>query len=164
MSEASHLAEALEELFSNPDLVLFNSYPSAVDGLTAEQASCPPGPRLNCVWEVTLHLTICQQFALSVLRGDAVDTNTFFAEGAWPPICQPWDDAAWEEAKASLLAANHALAVCVSTYPSKKLEQRLPIVGSKAYAYIQGQVAHNSHHLNEIISIRHVQGLWLEKT
>lgn len=164
MSESSHLAEALERLFSNPDLLLFNSYPSAVDGLTAEQASCAPGLRLNSVWGVTLHLTICQQFALSVLCSDAVDTNIFFAEGAWPPVRLARDEAAWAQAKAGVLAANHALALYVSALPYEKLEQPLPIVDVKTYAYIHDQVAHNSHHLNEIISIRHMQGLWLEKT
>lgn len=164
MSESSHLAEALKGLFSTPDLFLFNSYPAAVDGLTAKQAACSPGPRLNSVWGVTLHLTICQQFSLAVLRGDRVEMNTFFAEGTWPPVRDPSDGAAWEEAKAGVLAANHALAELVAGLPAERLEQDLPIVGMKAYAYILGQLAHNSHHLNEIISIRHMQGLWLEKT
>jgi hypothetical protein len=164
MSESSHLAEALQGLFSTPDLFLFTSYPAAVDGLTAAQAACSPGPRLNSVWRVTLHLTICQRFALAVLRGDKVDMNIFFAESAWPSIQDPLDGPAWEGAKTGVLTANYSLSECVAGFPTEKLEQDLPIVDMKAYAYIQGQLAHNSHHLNEIISIRHMQGLWLEKT
>jgi hypothetical protein len=164
MSEASHLAEALEGLLAPPELYWFVSYPAAVDGLTAEQAACVPGPRFNSVWGVTLHLTICQQFALAVLRRETIDVNAFFAEGAWPPVRDLQDAAAWQRAKSDLLAVNHALAECVAGLPDEALEQPLPYVEMKCYQYIQGHLAHNSNHLCEIVDIRHMQGLWLEKT
>jgi len=164
MTEASHLAEAVEGMLAAPDLFWFVSYPSAVNGLTAEQAACVPGPRFNSVWGVTLHLTICQQFALAVLRGDAVNANTFFAEGVWPPVLNPQDEAAWQKAKIGLLATNHALAQCITGLSCEDLERELPPVGMKGYQYIQGHLAHNSNHLCEIVSIRHMLGLWLEKT
>ena len=164
MSEASHLAEALEGLFAPPDVYWFVSYPAAVDGLNAEQAACVPGVRFNSVWGVTLHLTMCQQFALAVLRGDTIDVNSFFAEGAWPPVHDPQDEATWQKAKGDLLAANHALAACVAGLSSDTLEQELPYFEMKGYQYIQGHLAHNSNHLCEIVTVRHMQGLWLEKT
>ena len=164
MSETAHLAEALEGLFASTDCEWFVTYPAAVAGLTAEQAACAPGARFNSVWGVTLHMTICQQFARAVLRGDAVDPNTFFAEGTWPKVRDPQDEAAWQQAKANLLAANHALAACVAGLSGEKLDRALPSVGQKGYQYIQGHLAHNSNHLCEIVSIRHMQGLWLEKT
>lgn len=162
MSERSHLSEALEGLFTTPNLFWFTSYPDVVEGLTAEQADWAPGPRFNSVWGVTLHLTICQRFAAVVLHGDPIDMKAFFAEGAWPPVHEVSEDA-WEAAKADVLAANHTLAEVVAGLPAEALEQDLPLVGMKAYAYIQGHLAHNSHHLNEILSIRHMQGLWLEE-
>ena len=164
MSEASHLAEALEGLFATPELFWFVSYPDAVKGLTAEQAAAVPGPRYNSVWGVTLHLTVCQQFALAVLRGDKVEAGTFFTEGVWPPVPTSPDAEAWQKARANLLAANHALAGCVAGLSGEALEQVLPPVGMKGYQYILGHVAHSSNHLNEIVSIRHMQGFWLEKT
>ena len=164
MSEASHLAEALEGFLAAPDLDWFVSYPAAVDGLTAEQAASAPGPRFNSVWGVTLHLTLCQRFELAVLRGDPVDGDEFFAEGTWPPVRDPQDEAAWQKAKTDLLAANHALAGCVAGLASEALKQELPAVKLKGYQYIQGQLAHNSNHLCEIVDIRHMQGLWLQKT
>lgn len=163
MSEQMHLSEALEGLFTTPKFFWFVTYPEAVGGLTAEQASRAPGPRFNSVWGVTLHLTICQRFAAAVLRGDPVDMNAFFAEGAWPPVREV-TESAWETAKADVLAANHALAEVVSRLPAKALEQELPLVAMKGYAYIQGHLAHNSNHLNEIVLSRHLQDLWLEKT
>jgi hypothetical protein len=164
MSEASHLSAALEGLFAAPDFFWFVTYPTAVEGLTARQAAASPGPRSNSVWGVTLHLSICQRFALAVLGGDPIDMKTFFAEGAWPPVGDPDDEAAWQQAKAGLLAANHALAACVATLSEADLEKDLAPVGMKAYQYIQGHLAHNSNHLCEIVTIRHMQELWLEKT
>jgi hypothetical protein len=164
MSESSHLAEALETFMASPDLFWFSSYPPAVEGLTAGQAASVPGPRFNSVWGVTLHLTLCQRFALAVLRSQAVEARSFFAEGAWPPVRAPLDEEAWRKAKTDLLAVNHALAECVAGLSAEALEQEYPAVGMKGCQYILGHLAHNSNHLNEIVSIRHMQGFWLEKT
>jgi len=164
MSETSHLAEALEGLFSARECFWFVTYPAVVEGLNAPQAASSPGLRFNSVWGVTLHLSLCQRFALAVLRGDAVDVNEYFAAGAWPPVRDPGDEAAWQQAKAEVLAANHALAECVAGLSAEDLEKELAPVGMKAYQYVQGQLAHNSNHLCEMVDIRHMQGLWLEKT
>ena len=164
MSEASHLAEALHGLFATPDLFWFVSYTDAVKGLSAAQAGSVPGARFNSVWGVTLHLTLCQRFALAVLRGEPVEAGTFFAQGAWPPVPDPQDAEAWQKAKAGLLAANQALSDCVGGLAPEALEQDIPAAGMKAHQYILGHLAHNSNHINEIVSIRHMQGFWLEKT
>jgi hypothetical protein len=164
MSEAFHLAEALEGLLATPAPFWFASYPAAVDTLTSEQAAAVPGPRFNSVWGVTLHLTVCQQFALAVLHGEAVEASAFFPEGTWPPVHDAQDEEAWQKAKADLLTVNHALAECVEGLSSEALERELPPVGLKVRQYILGNLAHNSNHLNEIVSIRHMQGFWLEKT
>jgi hypothetical protein len=164
MLEASHLAEALERLLAEPDLFWFVSYPAAVDGLTSQQAACVPGPRFNSVWGVTLHLTVCQRFAIAVLRGGLVDVKAFFPEGAWPTVRDPADETAWKKAQKELLAVNHELAECVEGLSAEAMEQELALVQMKCYQYIQGHVAHNSNHLCEIVDIRHMQGLWLEKT
>ena len=164
MTEASHLAEALEGLFSTRNLFWFVSYPAAVDHLTARQAAWKPGPRFNSVWSVTKHLIICQRFALAVLAGESDDPDTFFAEGAWPQVRDPDDEAGWLQAQADILAVNHALAKCVVGLSDADLEKELSAVGMKTRQYIQGHIAHNSNHLNEIVALRHMQGLWLEKT
>jgi hypothetical protein len=162
MSETTNLSETLEGLFTTPDYYWFVSYPAAVEGLTAEQANCSPGPRFNSIWAVTLHLNACQRFALAVLRGDPIDMAALFPEGIWPPVRNA-SESAWEQAKVDVLVANHDLAACIAGLADESLDRELPI-GMKSYAFIYGHLAHNSHHLNEIISLRHMQGLWLEKT
>ena len=164
MSESSHLAEAVEGLFAPETIFWFVSFPTATEGLTAEQAAYNQGPRINSIWGVTLHLTICQQFALAVLRGETIDVNAFFKDSAWPPLPEPRDEAAWQKARTCLLSVNHALSECIAGLSSEILEQQLPYVEMKGYQYIQGHLAHNSNHLCEIVSIRHMQGLWLENT
>jgi len=161
MSETSHLAEALEGLLATTNYSWFVSYPTAVDGLTAEQAACAIGPRLNSIWGIILHLSMSQQFALAVLRGDTIDMSTITVDGIWPSIIDPQDEEAWQKAKFDLLNVNHALAEYVAGLPAEALEQQLPLVEMKCYAYIQGILAHNKYHLCEIVDMRHMQGLWL---
>jgi hypothetical protein len=99
-----------------------------------------------------------------VLRGDPIDVNSFFAEGMWPPVREPASEAAWQQAVAELLAVNHALAECVAGLSDADLEGELPPTGMNGHQFIQGQLNHNSYHLGEIVTTRHMQGLWLEKT
>ena len=164
MTESNHLSEAIEGLFVTPDILWFSTYPAIVEGLTAEQAACAPGPRFNSVWAITNHLRLCQRYALALLRGEPVDPAVFFAEGAWPPVNQPGDEQAWQKAKDDLLAVNYALAEIVACLPAEALEQELAPGQFKRYQYIQGHLAHNSYHLCEMTTTRHMLGLWLEKT
>src|SRR5512138_59135 len=164
MREAVHLAEALERLFAAGESKWFVSYPAAVRGLTATQAAYTPGPRFNSIWGLTLHLTLCQKFTLALLRQEPIHPETYFRDGAWPAVECPRDETAWEQAKIGALAANHDLAAQVACLSEEELEQDLPYVDARAYLYIQGQLAHNSNHLNEMVMVRHLQKLWLEKT
>ncbi len=78
------------------------------------------------------------------------------------------DEAAWQKAKADVLAGNHAVAEYIAHMLDDALGRSytdLPIFGEmKAYKCIQEYLAHNSNHFNEIVSVRHMQGLWLEET
>ena len=165
MSEASHLAEAVEGLFARRDCVWFVTFPSAVEGLTASQAAHCPGPRLNSVWGIVRHLSLALEHTLILLRGEPYDLNAWIADGAWPPVPQAADEEAWQEAKADLLALNHEVAQCVARLDDAQLHQIVfAPMGMKAYQFIQVQIAHNSNHLNEMVTIRHMQGLWVDKT
>jgi hypothetical protein len=60
MSEAQHLADALEGLFANPEHGWFTPCSVAVTGLTAAQAASVPAPRFNSVWAVVNHVRFWQ--------------------------------------------------------------------------------------------------------
>lgn len=164
MSEQTHIAEAVEGLFATPDIMWFTTYPAVVEGLSAEQSARSPGPRFNSVWAITLHLIVCQRYALALLGGENPDPSVYFAAGAWPPLPNPADETAWEQAKADLMAINRALASCAGSLPEGSLEVEVGPGQFKRYQYLQGHIAHNSYHLCEMITTRHMLGLWLEKT
>lgn len=56
------------------------------------------------------------------------------------------------------------LAESVAGLSVEALEQELALVLMKNYQYIQDHIAYKSTYLSEIITISHMQGLWLEKT
>ena len=163
MTEPTHLAETLNGFVAQPGLFWFPSFVDATAGLNAQQAASVPAARFNSVWAVTLHLTLCQRFALAILSGKA-DAESIFADGAWPAPRDPESQAAWQEAKADLLEVNRAFSACVAALPPETMETELAPVGMKRFQYIQGHLAHNSYHLCEIVSVRHMLGLWLENT
>jgi hypothetical protein len=64
MSEAQHLADSLERLFSNPKSGVFAPFITVTDGLTAAQAATVPAPRFNSVWAVVNHVWFWEETLL----------------------------------------------------------------------------------------------------
>jgi hypothetical protein len=164
MSEAQHLAEALEGLFANPENGWFTPFSVATAGLTAEQAAHVPAERFNSVWAVANHVRFCQEVALRRLRGLPVDRAALGAEDDWPPVGEPADEDAWQTARERALAVNRELAETVAGLSGEELAQPFAAGRAARYQLVQGLIAHSGYHACEIISIRHMQGLWLERT
>jgi uncharacterized damage-inducible protein DinB len=164
MTEAHHLADALEGLFANADNGWFTPIPVAVDGLTAEQAATAPAARFNSVWAVVNHVRFCQDLVLHRLRGLPVDRQALGAVDDWPLPGDPPDEQAWQAACDRVVTSNRELAAFIASLTEEELDQPLAPGRAKRYQLIHGLVAHNSYHTCEIISIRHMLGLWLERT
>ncbi len=164
MSEAEHLAGALTRFFSRKDNGWFTSFTTAIAGLTAQQAAWVPGSGFNSVWGLVDHVWFWQQFALPLLRGLPEDQQTLRREEDWAPIADPADEKAWQAACRRAVEVNAELAAYVAGLTDEELD--LPYAPDKARRrqVIQGLMAHNSYHTCEIISVRHMQGLWLEET
>jgi hypothetical protein len=58
MSEAQHLAQAIEQLFVSDAPAWFTPFAVATDGLSAEQAATSPAPRFNSIWAVVNHVRL----------------------------------------------------------------------------------------------------------
>src|SRR6266851_5757395 len=101
MSQANHVAEALELLFTSTTPGWFTPFVTATDGLTAEQAATVPAPRFNSVWAVVNHVRYWQEVALLQLQHLPVDGEALGSEdgSGWPPIGDPTDEVAWQEAR-----------------------------------------------------------------
>ena len=164
MSEAQHLAAALERLFSEPRLSAFLPFIAATDGLTAAQAAAVPAPRFNSVWAIVNHVWFWEANLLRLLQGREADHRTLGApdKSGWPPIGEDHGEADWQLARQRALETNAALAREVERLTDDELAQPLPAWGGAKHRSVQGIIAHNSYHTCEIISVRHMQGLWLE--
>jgi len=164
MGEAQHLAEALEGLFARPEHGWFTPFCVATDGLTAAQAAHIPAERFNSIWAVVNHVRFWQEVVLMRLRGQRIDRRALGGKSGWPAAGEADDESGWQAARERALAVNHELAEAVSNLSDDELEQAIAPTSASRHQAIQGLIAHNSYHTNEIISIRHLQGLWLERT
>ncbi|NNJ11872.1 DinB family protein [Chloroflexales bacterium ZM16-3] len=166
MSEAQHLADSLTSYFNSDKLIAFAPFSVATNDLTAAQAAHVPAERFNSVWAIVNHVWFWNEVPLRMLRGEAVEPKDLGAEdwSGWPSIGDPADDAAWQTARQRCLEANAAFAAFVAEMDEAALEREVAPGWGPAHGIIQGMIAHNSYHTNEVISVRHMQGLWLERT
>jgi hypothetical protein len=165
MSEGAHLGAALTRLFDHPHVEAFATFNLATADLTATQAAHVPAERFNAIWAIVNHLWFWNEVPLRMLRGEPVTPEDLGAPdwGGWVPIGDPNDDAAWHAARERALAANAAFAAHVATLSNADMEREIPHWGP-IHGIVSAMIAHNSYHTCEIISVRHMQGLWLERT
>jgi hypothetical protein len=164
MSEAEHLSDAVRALFVLDDHGLFTSFATAVAGLTAAQAATVPAPRFNSVWAVVNHVRFWQEVTLRRLRGQPVDRQALGAENGWPPAGESADEAGWQAAVQRCLEVNRELAEAAAALSDEALAAPLAPGRAAPWQLIQGMIAHNAYHTSEVISIRHLQSLWLDRT
>ncbi len=162
MSEAQHLADAVDGLFANPENGWFMPFMTATAGLMARQAATVPAPRFNSVWAVVNHVTKCNQFALSRLRGEPVDVANMNEAYWWPAPGDPGDERAWQAARECALAVNKEIAAVIATLDDETIARPVEADRAARHQLIHGLIGHNSYHACEVITIRHMLGLWLE--
>ena len=108
------------------------------------------------------HVRFCQEAELPILQGKPVDWQK--AQDGWPTPGPANDEKAWLEASDQALTANQKLADYIQTLTDTELDQPYKGGQAKRWQVIQGVINHNSYHICEIISMRHMQGLRLERT
>lgn len=165
MSEINHLATVVEQHFSNPEVSSFVHFVTVTDGLSGEQAAATPGPRFNSVWAVVNHVALWMDVLRASIVGESVDLPAWGLTemgGGWPPVGQV-SDTNWLAARQRALDLNHAFAEAIRTMDEAMLEQPSEqFWGQPPYQAILAIYSHNSYHTAEIISIRHMQGLWID--
>jgi len=162
MSEAQHIADALEGMLVNPETGWFAVFPDTVACLTAEQAAKEPAKGFNSVWKVVNHMTYWQEYFLRRMTDDKFDPKSMGED--WLAIPDPKDDIAWQAAMKKVIDTNKQLVKFTGSLSDKELDQPLKEGKPRRYQYLLGLLSHNSYHICEIITIRHMQGLWMEKT
>lgn len=162
MAEVQHLAEAVEGFSLSSDHGWFTPFTVAVAGLVASQAAAVPAKRFNSVWALVNHVRFWQEATVDMLHGKPIDWQT--AQNGWPAPGDPNNEQAWQSACTQALVANQSLTSFIRGLKDEELDQPLEPEGVKRYQVIHGLIGHNSYHICEIISVRHMLGLWLERT
>jgi hypothetical protein len=166
MSEAQHLAEALTRHFAGSTPTgAFLPFEAATEGLTAAQAAAVPAPRFNSIWAIVNHVWFWQEVLMRLLQNQPASHELLGTPdgSGWAPAGDPVDEAAWQADRKRALEVNTSLAAVVARLSEAELVETLEAWRSPKHQAIQGIVAHNSYHTCEIISVRHMQGLWLER-
>ncbi len=163
MSESEHLAEALNSFFEDPHNGWFTPLTAAIHGLSAEQAASVPARRFNSVWAVVNHVWLCEKMILLRLCHQPADRAALGFEDDWPPVGDPMDEGAWQAACQRMLDTHHELVATAAGLSAETLSQPLAEGWPQVWQAIQGVQAHNNYHTCEIISIRHMQALWVEE-
>lgn len=164
MSEAAHLSEALLSLYTSEDHGWFTPITVSTDGLKASQAARVPAPRFNSVWSTLNHVRFWQEYGYLRVQGQEADRVALGSDDGWPPPPEPTSEDAWKADRERALQANARLAKLVATYNNGQLEEPYAEGRPARYQLIHGIIAHNCYHACEIISIRHMLGLWLART
>lgn len=162
-SEAKHLAEALEGMFTTSDHGWFSSFVSAMDGLTAKQAATVPTSKFNSVWGVVNHVRFWQEVALLELQKRTVDFEALGAPDGWPKVNEQ-SEVAWQTAKTRVIEANAKLAAYVAGLSDADLNEKIKDSDqwNTRRHLIQSMIAHNSYHVCELISLRNMQGWFFD--
>lgn len=164
MAEAKHLAHSLVSLLADPRIGWFTPTITAIEDLTAEQAARVPAEGFNCVWSVINHMNYWQEYLLLGLRGEKTDRLKQEGKDNWQEPRPPYQDHTWQADRERLFAVNKELAEVVISFSDQALGEPYAPDKAERFVVIQGIIAHNCYHTNEIISIRHMLGYWLKKT
>jgi uncharacterized damage-inducible protein DinB len=161
MSESEHLATGLTLFLLDEENGWFASAFTALEDLSAPQAAQVPTERFNSVWSVVRHMTYWMRARLMRFKGE--DPSLVLGED-WLPIPEPASESAWAKDKADLAEVTRELAEVVRGFSAEELSQTYREGHPQRWQEVMGIIAHNSYHTNEIISIRHMLGFWMEQT
>ena len=101
MSEVQHLADVVENHFSNPESSTFVHFVTITDGLSAEQAAKVPAERFNSVWGVVNHVAFWQEVTRLGLLNQQIDLAAWGLTemgSGWAPLGEI-TDANWQAAR-----------------------------------------------------------------
>lgn len=165
MSGLNHLADVIETHFTRPEPSSFVHFIVVSDGLTGEQAAQVPGERFNSVWSVTNHIAFWMEYTRVALVDEPFDLADWDLEevgGGWPPI-GPVSDERWHAARQRALGCSRALAAAARDLDESTLEMPLEkLFGGTPYQALFSIYGHNCNHTAEILTIRHMLGLWVD--
>jgi len=165
MSELNRLADVIERHFVNPKASSFVHFVVVSDGLTGAQAAHVPRERFNSIWAITNHMAFWMDYTRAVFSDEAVDLAAWGLEevgNGWPPLGTVSDEA-WQAARQQAMAICRAFAAVIRTLDPATLEQpQEQLFGGTPFQAISSMYGHNCYHTAELLTVRHMQGLWVD--
>ncbi|MEM7344778.1 MAG: hypothetical protein AAF485_11085 [Chloroflexota bacterium] len=165
MSDVNHLADVIEQHFVTASASSFAHFVVVSDGLTGEQAAQVPGDRLNSVWAITNHMAFWMDYTQTSLLDKDIDLAVWAMDevgNGWPPLGMINDDA-WLEARQRAMTICRSFAGVIRTLDIATLDQpQERLFGGTPRQAIISMYGHNCYHTAELLTVRHMQGLWVD--
>jgi hypothetical protein len=121
---------------------------TAVDGLTAEQASWQPAGGGHSAGQLTYHLLFWNRLSLERLSGKSTGKFT----GNNDETFDKFDAKQWADTVKQLDQVMTDLEKLVETTDDKRLSEIAPTIGNIC--------THNAYHIGQIVYVRKLQGSW----
>ena len=161
MNESEHLANALVDSILEDENGWFLPLYEALEGLTAEQAARSPGEKFNSPWSIVRHMAYWTE--VIKLRLEGKDPTQTLGED-WDALPAADSEEAWAADILHLETVTSELAEIVRGWDTAFMDQPYRQRKHSHRQVIQGLIGHNCYHTNEVISMRHMLGYWLEET
>ncbi|NWF70465.1 MAG: DinB family protein [Chloroflexi bacterium] len=160
MSEAQRIGNQLKRYFVEKTGV-FLPFNAAVEGLTAAQSLLVPRQKFNSIWGVVNHVCYWQEASLLLIQGSPKMPETPGEKsGGWFAPTQAADDE-WHALVTRTLDMNVQLADALAALDEDALHKKNAVWKQTPYEIALSILTHNSYHTCEIITLRHLQGLWV---
>jgi uncharacterized damage-inducible protein DinB len=122
------------------------SVSEALKGVPASRAAARPMSGAHSIWELALHIAAWRHIATLRLAGEPVMAPP---EGDWP-VVRGADEAAWDDARATVEQRYHELIEAVRGFDEMRLDTPLADGFSSAYVTLHGVIQHDLYHAGQI--------------
>ncbi|MFN8493346.1 MAG: hypothetical protein U0350_37455 [Caldilineaceae bacterium] len=165
MSELNRLAHVIEQHFANAPSSSFVHFVVVSDHLSGEQAAQMPRERFNSIWAITNHMAFWMDYTRAAFVDEDVDLTAWGMDEigkGWPPL-GAINDTAWQTARQRAIEICRSFAAVIRILDPAIVEQpQERLLGGTPYQAILATYGHNCYHTAELLTVRHMQGLWVD--
>jgi hypothetical protein len=156
MSESTTIAAMLKSVVDGPAWH-GPSVMELVETLGAEQARRKGVKDAHSIWELLLHMTAWQEYALEVLKGK--DAAPLEGAADWPALPEPPRVDEWETTKRKFEGGMRELRERIIHLDDTQLRETVPGRNFPIKVLLHGLVHHNLYHAGQIALLRKAIGI-----
>jgi len=127
-----------------------------LESVDAGHASARPVAGGRTIWEITDHLSACEDVVRRRLLGDAVDETP--PERSWPAV-KDTSIGAWRRSRQRFEERHQALRDALWGFPESRLDDVVPGRDYPFYLMLYGLSQHELYHAGQIVVLMQAQGL-----